>query len=299
MRELWQTIQNGQVWRGEIRNRAKDGSLYWVDTTIVPFLDPQGKPYQYLAIHSDVTDRKRAEEEHRRREALATVGQMAAVVAHEVKNPLAGIAGAIEIVGGRLPSDSPDREVIAGILRRIDTLNRRVQDLLLFARPRAPRVGPVGLKPLLRETAGLLATDCGLSGTDVEISGQELVVPGDAELLRDVFLNLLLNAAQAMGGRGRIQVVTSGSNSGCTVVVRDTGPGIPPEHQERIFEPFFSSKSGGTGLGLPIAKRIVEAHGGTIGIESRPGEGTAVTVTLPLGPRAPGAAGTARQGEGA
>ena len=100
IRDLWQTIANGRIWRGEIRNRAKDGSIYWVDTTIVPFLDERRKPYQYMAIRYEITERKRSEERLREQAALARLGEMAAVVAHEVKNPLAGIRGALQVIGG-------------------------------------------------------------------------------------------------------------------------------------------------------------------------------------------------------
>jgi PAS domain S-box-containing protein len=285
IRNLWRTISSGKVWRGEIRNRAKDGGIYWVDTTIVPFTDDRGKPYQFLAIRSDITDRKRAEDELRQQESLARVGQMAAVVAHEVKNPLAGIGGAIEIIGGRLPSDSPDRQVVANILQRIDSLNRRVQDLLLFSRPRTPRIATVRLPALLHETAELLSEDPTLASVKVEIFGPELSLAGDPEQLKDVFLNLLLNAGQAMGGNGNIRVSAEPDNDACRITVEDSGAGMPPEVKEKIFEPFFTTKNQGTGLGLAIAKHIVDGHGGAIGVESTAGRGTRITVSLPLGPR--------------
>ena len=287
IRNLWSTIGAGKVWRGEIRNRAKAGHHYWVDTTIVPFLDPDGKPYQYLAIRSDITERKRVQEELRQQEALAAVGRMAAVVAHEVKNPLAGIAGALEIIGRRLPDGSQDREVIASILERIAALNRRVQDLLQFSRPRAPRIGSVGVPALLNETAGLLARDPTLANVNVEVSAEETTLAGDAEMLKDLFLNLLLNAAQAMGGSGRIRVVAGSRNGRCRIAVSDRGPGIPQEHLARIFEPFFTTKNRGTGLGLAITKQVVDAHHGEIEVDSAPGRGTTVTVSLPVGPGGP------------
>ena len=283
IRKLWTTIASGQVWRGELRNRTKDGSFYWVDTTIVPFLDAHGKPYQYLAIRNDITDRKRAETELRNREALAQIGQMAAVVAHEVKNPLAGIGGAVQIIGGRLPEDSPDREIIQTILDRIDALDQKVQELLLFARPRAPSLAAVSLRGLVRDIVEHLELDPRLSAVEVSISSDDVTVRGDAEQLREVFLNLLLNAAQSMQDGGRIGVVFSETADTCTARVEDDGPGIPEEIRERIFDPFFSTRNTGTGLGLAIARRIVEAHAGEISICCPKNGGTVATVVLPRG----------------
>src|SRR5215813_1411706 len=127
IRDLWHTIAGGRIWRGELRNRAKDGSIYWVDTTIVPFLDERGKPYQYMAIRYEITDRKRSEERLREQAALARLGEMAAVVAHEVKNPLAAIKGALQVIGGRMPEASRDRAIIGDVVARVDSLNDIVQ----------------------------------------------------------------------------------------------------------------------------------------------------------------------------
>src|SRR3954465_15331579 len=156
MRNLWVTIANGRIWRGEIRNRAKDGTFYWVDTTIVPFLDERGKPYQYTAIRYEITDRKRSEDQLREQEALARLGQMAAVVAHEVKNPIAGIRGALQVIASRMPAESRDKPVVGDIIARLDALTGIVHDLLVFARPRQPRSEPVSLDRLIRDTLQLL-----------------------------------------------------------------------------------------------------------------------------------------------
>ncbi len=282
IRELWRTIARGQVWRGEIKNRAKDGTAYWVDTTIVPFLDERGKPYQYMAIRSDITERKRQEERMREQAALTRLGEMAAVVAHEVKNPLAGIRGALQIIGTRLPADSRDRSVIGDILARLDSLNNIVQDLLLFARPRAPRADKVALGALVAGTIDLLRKDPNFARMSVTVHGGNPTIEGDAEQLQTVFMNLLINAAQATGGAGQLEVTLGSDDGRCQVTVRDHGPGIPPEVRDRIFEPFFTTKHRGTGLGLPTAKRVIELHKGTIAVDTPPGGGTTVTVSLPM-----------------
>ncbi len=282
IRDLWQTIANGRIWRGELRNRAKDGGIYWVDTTIIPFLDERGRPYQYMAIRSDITDRKRSEERLREQAALARLGEMAAVVAHEVKNPLAGIKGALQVIGSRLPSDSRDRAIVGDVVARVDSLNDIVQDLLVFARPREPQLAPVPIAGLIENTAALLRKDPSYAALAIDVSGASPVVEVDAEQMQTVFLNLLLNAAQAAGGTGRVTITVAADDLAATVAIADDGPGIAPEVREKIFEPFFTTKHRGTGLGLPTARRVVERHRGTVEVACPVQGGTIVTVTLPM-----------------
>ena len=206
IRDLWHTIANGRIWRGELRNRAKDGSIYWVDTTIVPFLDDRRRPYQYMAIRYDITDRKRSEERLREQAALARLGEMAAVVAHEVKNPLAAIKGALQVIGGRMPVEGRDRAIIGEIVARVDSLNNIVQDMLVFARPREPQLMPVPVGDLVQNTAALVRKDPAHASVSITVTGANPVVQLDIDQMRTVFLNLLLNAAQATGPNGRVQV---------------------------------------------------------------------------------------------
>ena len=282
IRDLWHTIANGRIWRGEIRNRAKDGSYYWVDTTIVPFLDDRGRPYQYMALRYDITDRKQSETKLREQAALARLGEMAAVVAHEVKNPLAGIRGALQVIGGRMPEPSRDKAIVGEIVTRLDSLNDIVHDLLVFARPREPQLSPVPLASLLESTVALLRRDPAQAALEIDIAGANPVVQADAEQLRTVFLNLLINAAQAQGLSGRVRVTIGADELAATVAIADQGPGISRELREKIFEPFFTTKHRGTGLGLPTARRVVERHRGTLEIDCPPSGGTVVTVTLPM-----------------
>jgi PAS domain S-box-containing protein len=280
MRDLWRTIARGRVWRGEIRNRAKDGSFYWVDTTIVPFLDDSGRPRQYLAIRSEVTQRRMAEARLREQAALLQLGQLAAVVAHEVRNPLAGLRGTLQILGARFPDQVPERDLVTTMIERIDSLNAKVTDILVYARPSEPKLQSVDVQPLIADAAA--SARAATAAAVATITGAAAVVHADPEMLRPVLLNLLLNAYQA-GRGGSIDVKVSSANGLCTIAVLDRGPGIPVEVQERVFEPFYTTKPGGTGLGLPVVRRLIALQGGSLRLIDRAGGGTAAEITLPCG----------------
>jgi PAS domain S-box-containing protein len=283
IRDLWRTIASGRVWRGELRNRAKDGTIYWVDTTIVPFLDEHGKPYQYVAIRYDITARKLVEQQLVNQASLTRLGEMAAIVAHEVRNPLAGLRGALQILSQRLDHERAEHAVILEMIRRLDALNNRVEDLLRYAKPRTSRLGRVQLRTLLESTVALVHRDPAMAALRVLVSGDEVAAWGDPELLREVFLNLLLNAGEAMEGRGTVHVTINGGPV-AAVRIRDEGPGLAHESRERIFEPFFTTKRSGTGLGLAIVRRLLELQNGDVMVESSSREGTTLLVTLPAEP---------------
>ena len=284
IRDLWRTIANGQVWHGELRNRAKGGHYYWVDTTIVPFLDNRGKPYQYIAIRADITARKAAEERLAQQAALARVGQMAAVVAHEVRNPLAGIKGAIQVLMSRRNTDDAELPVMRDIVARIDSLSELINDLMVFARPRPLRIAAVELHTIVADAMAMVRRDPAAHGIDMTAQGEALTVTADGELVRATILNLLLNAAQAMAGAGRVVVTTERHGEMAVIQIRDTGPGIPEDIRAQIFEPFFTTKARGGGLGLPIARRTAELHGGSLTLECPADGGTIVAMTLPIRP---------------
>jgi PAS domain S-box-containing protein len=280
IRDLWRTIARGDVWHGELLNRAKDGSPYWVSTTIVPFLDRRRKPYQYTAIRHDITGRKQMETRLRAQAALARVGQMAAVVAHEVRNPLAGIKGAMQVLEARRPKDDPEAAVMRDVVARVDALGRLINDLLLFARPTPPRVATLALRPLIEHAAHVAGHDPAGAGVDIRVHGTDVTLDGDGDLIQAMFLNLLLNSAQAMGGTGVIDITIAEAPNGARVSVRDHGPGIPPHLAADIFEPFFTTKTRGGGLGLAIARRTAELHGGSLELGTLEGRGAEMIVAL-------------------
>jgi two-component system sensor kinase FixL len=266
----------------EVTARHRDGATFPVQLAVGEMtVDGERK---FTGIIYDLRARMAMEERLREQTAMARLGEMAAVVAHEIKNPLAGIRGAVQVIGGRLPAKSPDAAVAKEIVARIDGLNELMKDLLLFARPPKPRLAPVDLTGLIAATANLLGEDPSARGVQVEVVGTAPLAMADAELLKIVFLNLLMNGAHVARGRGPIRVSITSADDWCQIAFSDPGPGIPSEILDKVFTPFFTTKSRGTGLGLPTAKQLVEAHGGTMRIECPPGGGTTVIVQLPVHP---------------
>ena len=281
IRDLWRTIAHGDVWRGEIRNRAKDGSVYWVDTTIVPFLNAAGKPRQYLAIRSDITQRKLAEQRLTDQAALAQLGQLAAVVAHEVRNPLAGVKGSLQVLRSRAATDASDRAVIDVMVARLDALNNKVEDILRFARPRTPSLEPIALGPVIIDAMASARAAMGEECPAIVGPPEQVVVRADREMLRAVLLNLLINACQS-GSAEPVVVAVNESGEDCQIDVADRGVGFGDGDPERLFEAFHTTKKSGTGLGLAIVRRLMAQQGGTVALQARDGGGAIARIVLPL-----------------
>ena len=263
----------------EVTGLKKDGGTFPVHLSVGEML-ADGEP-KFTGIVHDLTERLRLEARLREQSALTRLGEMAAVVAHEVKNPLTGIRGAIQVIGGRLPPGSRDAEVVKEIISRIDALNDLMKDLLLFARPPQPRLALVDPLSLLKTVSDLVRQDPAAQGVVIDVSGASPEVMADAELLKLVVQNVVLNAVHAMQGRGRIQVTVTTVDARCRIDIADSGPGISPTVREKLFTPFFTTKARGTGLGLSTAKRFMETHGGSIAIDCPAGGGTTVTLELP------------------
>ncbi len=224
-----------------------------------------------------------------RAEHLATLGELATGLAHEIRNPLAGIAGVIEIISRDLPSSSPARAVIKDVRLEIAQINRIVTDLLETARPHPPQIRLSNLNTTV-EHAVMLARQQVLSKPiKIELyKAPELEeVEHDSDQVHQVLLNLLLNAVQAVTGAGTVRVEIGSREGFATVLVSDNGRGISPQHISNIFRPFYTTKGNGTGLGLSLARRIVEEHHGRIEVSSALGQGSQFTVLLPFHVPAP------------
>jgi PAS domain S-box-containing protein len=262
----------------EVTGRRKDGSTFPVHLSVGEM--QIGGETKFTGILHDLTARVQLESQLREQAALTRLGEMAAVVAHEVKNPLTGIRGAVQIIGSRLPAGSRDGAVIKEIVSRIDALNALMKDLLLFARPPQPHIVPVDPLPILATVVGFVRQDPSAQGVAIEIGGASPEISADAELLKLILQNLLLNAVHAVQGKGSVHISFAPAEETCAITIADSGPGIPQEVREKLFTPFFTTKSRGTGLGLSTARRFAEAQGGTLTIECPAGGGTAALLTL-------------------
>jgi PAS domain S-box-containing protein len=306
IRDLWTTIAAGQVWKGELRNRAKDNSIYWVDTTIVPLLNSDGKPYQYVAIRHDITQLKLAEAEIlqqaaelQRASQLSFIGELAAGLAHEIKNPLAGIQGGVDILIRRRDKNDPEREALEGMRHEVERIDRTVRALLDRARPRLVSVRESSLSEIVGRAVNLAraqATNAAARGNLVNVDFEPpldpITIPIDPGQIEDAVLNLIINAIEAADGDGEVKIRIDrfqrddgeDYREEAIVEVSDNGRGIHDEDLARIFNPFFTTRPGGTGLGLPAVRRIARAHGGRVEVSSSPGAGSTFTIHLPLNP---------------
>jgi signal transduction histidine kinase len=242
-------------------------------------------------------ERSVVEEKLTRAQHLAEIGQLAASLAHEIKNPLAGISGAAQIIRDAMPADDPHQPIVTEILGQINRLDATVKDLLQYARPTPPRAQNVALDDIVERVLTVLQKEPAVQRVRIEHEPGEpgAIVFADEGQIEQLLLNLLLNAAQASDEGGAIQVAILAEGNTVKLIVRDEGAGMTPEVRERTFEPFFTTKARGTGLGLTICRRIVEVHGGEIEVASEPDAGTTVTVSLPTKDARPRTVRTTRE----
>jgi signal transduction histidine kinase len=218
-------------------------------------------------------------------EQLAAIGEMAASIAHEVRNPLAGMKGAMEVLRQHLGTDPSHADVVDELMAQIVRLETLVRDLLTYARPRPLSRQPVELPHLLDRVLRFVQEDGHPRVLNVErdYDPRSSRIVADPQQLEQLFLNLIQNAAQAMEDGGTLAVSTGANGGQVEIVFSDTGQGIAVRDLPRIYQPFFTTRHRGSGLGLTIVRKIVDDHGGSIRVESGPGTGTTATVTLPIG----------------
>ncbi|KRF61023.1 PAS domain-containing sensor histidine kinase [Bacillus sp. Soil768D1] len=281
--DMWKTIQNRKVWNGEIRNRAKDGNYYWVDTTIVPFYTVEGKPFQFLALRYDITERKRTEEMLHRQDKLAAVGQLAAGVAHEIRNPLTSMKGFTEYL--QLDEKDEDRLGYLGIIMdEINRVNEIVEEFLELAKPQSLILETKNIVPIIQNVLSLTEFNAWKKNVILSFDcyHEKILIRCDENRLKQVLLNFVINGIEAMPDGGEIKVVTELKEEKVHISIIDTGVGMPPDQLRRIGEPFFTTKKSGNGLGLMISFKIIESHLGRVFVESEVNKGTVFNIVLPM-----------------
>lgn len=285
-REMWETLTEGQVWRGRIRNRTKNGGIYWVDTTIVPFLGEDSIPYQYLAIRTDITEQIVAEEklEEERRyvmhmQKLESLGTMAGGIAHDFNNILQGISMATESLRPEFLGNAGILEALDGIRNLTVRGSQLVSQILTFSGKDNQIKTGLCLNEILDEVVSMMRATLDKS---VEICRTDHVdkamIEGNSTQMLQVLINLCTNAAYVLRDSGGqisfdLSELENEEKRWYRIIVADSGPGIPDEIVDQIFEPFFTTKPTGvgTGMGLSIVYGIVNSHGGRINLIREPG----------------------------
>jgi len=224
------------------------------------------------------------EEQLRRAEKLSTLGEMAAVLAHEIRNPLGSIRGTAEILKDDYPAGTAKHEFIEIQIKETERLNNVVEDFLRMARQQPLALSDCSIVEELETIVKLTENQAKLASVAViaAFTDRSIRVKADGEKLRQAFLNIMINAIQATPPGGTVRIAADRIQGGCLITFGDSGAGVDRQTLDRMYEPFFTTKSDGTGLGLAITRKIIEGHGGTIAIESEPGKGTTVSIHLPL-----------------
>ncbi len=290
--DLWMTITQRYIWKGEIRNRAKDGSFYWMDTTIVPFIDTAGKPYQYVAIHTEITQRKQLEQLMEKQieelaRSNAELGQFAYVATHDLQEPLRAVTSCVQLLrknyAGQL--DARAHEYIAHAVDGTQRMRALINDLLTYSQIDADQtLVPVDCTALLENVLTNLTVAIAESGA--MITHESLpTVTGIPSQLTQIFQNLISNALKFRGERSpAIHIGATFAAGEWIFSVADNGIGMEPQYCERIFRVFqrlhTRTEYPGTGIGLAICKKVAECHGGRIWVESQPDHGSTFYFTI-------------------
>jgi PAS domain S-box-containing protein len=300
-KDMWGTISKGQVWRGEVRNKAKSGRIYWVDTTIVPILGDDEKPQQYIAIRYDITSRKVAELElgkERRKllesEKMASLGVLSAGIAHELGNPLGAIRGRLEMLQTSFEQDNFEKafahQSVIKMIDNVDRMSKIIRGLKSFSRDGSKdAMQEFSLNQLIGDIIEISTPKCHKHGIEIRTKGFEAshLAKGRESEIGQIFVNLFNNAFDAVKNDERpwISVEVDKDLEHYYLHVLDSGRGVSDDVLERIFDPFFTTKEvgQGTGLGLSICRSFAEGHGGRL-FYNKEKEGSCFTLELPMDP---------------
>lgn len=281
------TFEKGKPMNVSYTLPLPNGQRRHIELSTFPIKNTEGKVQYVIEITRDVTRQKTLEEQVRKHERLAAIGELAAGVAHEIRNPLSAIVTASNLLSAEagMPIDEEQLLLLEVVKKEAQRLNAILTDFLNYARPREPQLSAVNLNEVVSETLDMLERDRPTNGhvtIQRRLDGTIPPVEVDPDQIKQVLLNIAMNGIEAMPHGGTLTVATMFCNGRVHVQVADTGVGISESALPRIFQPFFSTKKNGTGLGLAIAHHIVSAHQGEIWAESQEGVGTKMTIQLPV-----------------
>ena len=285
----------------EFKMVRKDKRPLPTEVCFSTILDKHGRITGLSCIFLDITQRKKMEKHLTRMDRLASLGELASGIAHEIRNPLAGIGGALQILSKQFNHDHPNHLIFKEVLDQVLRLDDFVKNLLQFARPSTPKFELLNIEDVIDSTLFLVANQISKKHIQLKVAHQphQPDIQGDKNLLQQVFLNIIINALDAMDAGGKLEInvrwqqeeepdsmaedgmYCATRQNQILIEISDTGPGISENDLDNIFNPFFTTKSQGTGLGLSITHRIIEQHRGTISVDSHPDTGTTFTITLP------------------
>ena len=283
---LEECIRTGRAWDEVVVDRG--GDPISVGFSMTPLKDAQDDPRGYIVIFQDLTEKRKLQEELRLKDRMAAVGELAAGIAHEIGNPLAAISGSAQMLAGSLPPEASGGRLVEIILKESQRLDRTIKGFLRFARPKDSALVRFDVVELLREHFVLLRNSEEVASAhelELEVGEEPVMMIGDADQIHQILWNLCRNALRAMPDGGTLQLRGHRSGSGTYLLqVIDNGRGMTPEERAKLFQPFQSFFDRGMGIGMSIVYRIVQEHGGRLRVESSEGQGTTITVELPLVP---------------
>lgn len=273
------------IYQTQVECKLNNETSIPLDLTFSQLKDEQGAVTGTVIILKDLRDIRTLEKQIERSERLASLGRMAAGIAHEIRNPLSSVKGFAQYFRNKFAPDSQDRQYATVMINEIDRLNRVIQELLEFAKPRQPKPEPLSVNQLLEHALQLVHSELKRKQIRVELEetpAKNLTIHADRDLMTQVLLNLFLNAIEALDEKGEIRIKVEKFSEKIVIHITDNGPGINPQHLRQIFDPFFTTKQGGTGLGLAIVHRIVEIHNAEIQVHNNPGQGTTFSLSFPM-----------------
>lgn len=282
---LYETLQTGREFR-DLKARLVDKQertrFMLVSTRVL-----RNRNHAVLGVmvtYKDITMQEMLEEQIRQSEKLAVIGELAAGTAHEIRNPLTSVKGFIQLLDRKYANDDPEKQYFRIILSELNRVNDIIREFLLLSKPTDPNLRLIDVNTVMEDIRTLMSSDALLHSIDLEfrLSDQPAVCVIDVEQIKQVFINLIRNSFEAIGLNGKLAIRIAVVDNHCEIEFADNGPGIPQEVMARIFEPFYTTKEEGTGLGLTVSYRIIQNHGGTILVDSEEGKGTTFKVKLPL-----------------